>query len=448
VENAPTVQSEPATPPQASDVTALFETPVDVAEPVVSRAVDTPVAPSVGTEAPLAPSDADAVVIDTQPAAPVSVDVAEAEPVLEVEPETVEAVEVEADQEIAPEAPVEEASVADVVEPATEAPTQDVLATDEPVEAAPEEEVVTAEVVTEVPVEEEDVAAAPAPATVEPDVAPQTPAAVVEQTQEATALPTVNTGVRVNRPGTDPTETAGQDAVVVEAEPTPDDAPALSRYAALFENPDDLPMISIILVDEGTMPDAASAISDLGFLPTVAVNALANDAASQMTAYRSAGIEVALQTSLPDGARPTDVEVAFEAAFGILPEAAMLFSDGTGVLQDDRSVTSQVMEILAADGRGFVTVQRGLGNAVRAAEQANVLAATIIRDLDGEGEDQAAIARALDQAAFRARQSGGAILMGRVTPATLDALRAWAGNLDASQLAIAPVSAILLDQAE
>jgi polysaccharide deacetylase 2 family uncharacterized protein YibQ len=272
--------------------------------------------------------------------------------------------------------------------------------------------------------------------------------AVVEQTQDATALPTVNTGVRVNRPGSDTTETAGQDAEVVEAEPIPDDAPALLRYAASFENADDLPMISIILVDEGAMPDAAVAVSGLGFLPTVAVNALADDAGAQMTAYRSAGIEVALETGLPDGARPTDVEVAFEAAFEILPEAAMLFSDGTGVLQDDRSVTGQVMQILAEDGRGFVTVQRGLGNAARAAEQAGVAAATIMRDLDGAGEDQAAIERALDQAAFRARQSGGAILMGRVTPATLEALRAWAAGVDRSQLAIAPVSAVLLDQTE
>jgi polysaccharide deacetylase 2 family uncharacterized protein YibQ len=141
------------------------------------------------------------------------------------------------------------------------------------------------------------------------------------------------------------------------------------------------------------------------------------------------------------------VEVAFEAAFQFLPEAAMLFSLGTGAIED-RAVMGQVMQILAADGLGFVTVQRGLSDATRAAEQAGVPAATILRDLDGENEDSGAIARALDQAAFRARQTGDVVILGRLTPSTVTALREWTAALDQTSLSIAPVSAILLSQGE
>ena len=225
----------------------------------------------------------------------------------------------------------------------------------------------------------------------------------------------------------------------------PDDAPAIMRFAAPFENPQDVPLISIILIDSGEMPDAAAAVADLGFVPTVIVNGLSASSTALVTAYRASGVEVAMQADLPEGAQPTDVEVAFEAAMALVPEVAMLFSDGTGAMQD-RNVTAQVMQILADKGQGFVAVQRGLNNAARAAEQVDVPAVTVLRDIDGAGEDSRAILRALDQAAFRARQSGNAVLLGRVTPQTMDALRDWAGNVDPDALMIAPVSAVLLSK--
>ena len=44
----------------------------------------------------------------------------------------------------------------------------------------------------------------------------------------------------------------------------------------------------------------------------------------------------------------------------------------------------------------------------------------------------------------RARQTGEAVLIGRVNPDTLEALRGWAADIDRDTLAIAPVSAVLL----
>ena len=469
-EAAPTPDTTSPEAPATAPVETVLDVPADVPAPAPASEADTPVAMAADVAAPQQPTAADVVDIQTEPAdplaqpqdAPPAAAVEAPQAPIEVEEATAPEVVAEVNpgpmsEPAAPEESETVTSTAEVVvveEPEIATPEPSVAETTLAQDVAPQTSALPVVIEPETPVadnmpapaDDQPVIAA-VPVDDRPDATTEAPA-ILSPTQEASALPQANANVRVNRPGAAPTETAGQDAVVIEANPIPDDAPALLRYAAEFENADDLPVIAILLVDTGSMEDAATALSGLGFAPTVAVNALVADATSRMTSYRAAGAEVAIEVSLPPGARPTDVEVAFEAAFGILPESTMLFSDGTGILQDDRSVMAQVMQVLAADGRGFVTVQRGLGNAVRTAEQANVPATTVLRDLDGEGEDAASITRALDQAAFRARQTGGAVLMGRMTPATVDALREWAAGLDTSQVAIGPVSAVLLNAAD
>lgn len=426
---APAVNTEPAIPPQTANIAAVLDAPSDVLEPLVTSEVDPPVDPVGVSDSPQVPEAADLVIVETQPAAPAVIQAAPAAPEPVASPQVIEPVNV---------APAPDVMVADAatVEAIPEAPVEQEVVVEEPIAVAPTDDVVSAEVVDQ-----------PAPETVVVD-APEEES-VVQTAPVVTALPNPNARVRINRPSAAPTEeTAGLEVEIIEDDAIPEDAPALLRYASPFANPDGLPMISIILVDDGSMGDPIATLENLGFAPTIAMNALSQDAVVKMANYRAAGIEVALQAALPVGAQPADVEVAFEAAFGLLPEAAMLFSDGTGILQNDRSVTAQVMQILAADGRGFVTVQRGLGNALRTAQQVDVAAATVLRDLDGDGQDPDAIVRALDQAAFQARQSGGAVLMGRLTPSTVQALQDWAADIDTDQIVIAPVSAILLDQSE
>ena len=486
VEATPDVATEPATPPQTADVATAMETPDTLSEPELNSSVDAPVTSSTGTAMSDASNDTTAPDVDTasvpetpaeeivvqesvvvevtpdESAAAPEPDLAEDTPlitILETPAEPTNDIIVSEDpvvteealaDEVAVETAQTEAPAQEQVEPATnDAVVAENVAeepTPAPINLAPTEEVVVEETAPEVvepeaeQPEEEPAVATPAPEldVVEPEIA---------QTDDAQAetLPQVNSGVQINRPGEDTAEEPQADPLATEE--TPDDLPALALYAAAFENPNDVPLISILLLDDGAA-EGPSAVADLGFLPTVAVDALSPSASETVAAYRAAGLEIAMQIALPSGSQPTDVEVAFEAAFGIVPEAAIFFSDGTGVVQDTRSVTSQVMEILAATGHGFVTIQRGLGTAVRTAAQEGVPAATVLRDLDGVGEDTRAITRALDQAAFRARQSGGAILMGRVTPETLAALRDWAAGLDPEELLIAPVSAVLLDQQE
>lgn len=282
-------------------------------------------------------------------------------------------------------------------------------------------------------------------------VAEPEPAPVIAELQDNSAAPTQSeaassgTAVVVNRLGTGTTETPGQVAEVIpETEELPEDAPALMRYAATFENPEDVPVLAIILMDTGDIADPVAAVADLGFAPTVVVNALAPDAANRLAAYRAAGAEVAMELALPTGAVPADVEVAFEAALGLMPEAAMLFSAGGDVIQGQRQVTTQVMQVLGARGMGFVAEERGLGGAIRTAEQFGVAAASIARDLDGGGDSAAAIGRSFDQAAFRARQTGDAVLLARITPQTLAVLRDWAAANAGGGTVIGPASAVLL----
>jgi polysaccharide deacetylase 2 family uncharacterized protein YibQ len=267
---------------------------------------------------------------------------------------------------------------------------------------------------------------------------------------EVSSLPGGTEAVRVIRPGSDteapaaevpldPAEAAVAEAAVDEAEP------ALRRYAVSFDNPEAKPLMSVILIDDGGLGGGAvAAVGTVPFPVTVAIDALAADAAAKMAAYRAAGIEVMALAALPEGALPMDVEVTLEAAFAALPDSVALLDAGAGGLQSDRAVTEQAMIRLALDGRGFVTASQGLNMALRSAEAVDVPAAVIYRDLDAEGQDARVIRRFLDQAAFRARQQAGVVLVGRVRGDTISALSLWGTANRAGPVTLAPVSATLL----
>ncbi len=51
--------------------------------------------------------------------------------------------------------------------------------------------------------------------------------------------------------------------------------------------------------------------------------------------------------------------------------------------------------------------------------------------------------RRLDRAAFEARRSGEVLVVGEATPATLEALVAWASRIREGDLTLVPVSALM-----
>lgn len=255
----------------------------------------------------------------------------------------------------------------------------------------------------------------------------------------AQAMPEGRADVRINRPG---------DADVAASDPVdpaePEVIPALVRYGAAFENPGDLALISVILIDDAHGAGLAAAVEGLAFPVTVAIDPSRPDAAQVMQTYRAAGIEVMALARLPEGALPSDVEVTLGYAFDVLPQSIGVLDAGGGV-QTDQAVATQAAAILAVDGRGLVATTQGLNTGARAAAAAGVRAHVIHRDLDADGEDTDAITRLLDRAAFEARRDGGVIMLGRVRPDTIAALTRWSVQIQTG-VALAPVSAVLRDR--
>lgn len=278
---------------------------------------------------------------------------------------------------------------------------------------------------------------------VEPS-AEQVEVVIVEDdaTPTVSVLPSGSGGVKVNRFGADDENEITSETAAPEPESFPEGTPAYVRYGVPGENPNDLPELSVILVDDGDLPNAVAAVKDIRFPVSVMLNPAAPDAAARMSAYRTAGIEVGLLATLPPSATPSDVAIFFEAALSNLPETVAVL-DADGETQVDTEVIRETVAALAEDGRGLITVPRGLNSAQRVATENGVPAGVIFRDLDGDGQDSRVIQRFMDQAAFRARQESGVILLGRVRDETVTALTQWATGSRATQVAMQPVSAVL-----
>jgi polysaccharide deacetylase 2 family uncharacterized protein YibQ len=241
--------------------------------------------------------------------------------------------------------------------------------------------------------------------------------------------------IRVRRPGDTPEEPAKtvQDS----------DVPALTAYAVPFENSENKPLMSIILIDDGISSLGPSALSSFTYPVSVAIDPSRANASDLMRFYRDAGVEVIVLTNLPRGAQPSDLEVAFEAYAQAVPEAVAVLDGGENGFQEDRALVSQVTEILAANGQGLVTQAKGLNSVQRVAQEAGVASAIIFRDLDVAGQDARVIRRFLDQAAFQARQDGSVVLLGRLRPDTISALLLWGAANRAQQVALVPISGVL-----
>lgn len=482
------VAAEPLAPPPVADAASLAsgaDAPVRIAgqspAPQVPAPEDDltlstdPATPAPVAEDPLADDPAAGVAVQTdQPAEPVAeavvlppavseVQPSEPDPIPAPLPEPAATVETETEPAaVTATAEAPQAVTVGPVAPAADAAlpesVADLAALDMPVEtpmeapadAAPEPPPAT----LEAPVVTPEPAPGPAP---EPETQPETqpepepestsdpdlPAVIVRES-DGNPLPEPDATIRINRPGAEPEVAPVQAATDADPLDLGEDVPALVRFAAASENPEAKPLLGIILIDAGDLNDGPAVIGALPFAVTVAIDPSMVGAADLAAAYRAAGIEVLALARLPQGAVPTDVEVTLESVFTTLPEVIGLLDAGEGGLQANSAVTDQVMTRLAADGRGVVTVSRGLNMAARAAETAGVPAGTIFRDLDSDGQDAATIRRFLDQAAFNARQNGAVILLARLRPETISAFMLWGAEQRAEQVAVNPVSAVLL----
>ncbi|MEM8655605.1 MAG: divergent polysaccharide deacetylase family protein [Pseudomonadota bacterium] len=363
-----------------------------------------PVQPDVQTDAPQAPAGETELSISTDPAQPPAPDV--------------------------PQAPTAFAEEAPDVPAGTDTPTAEAPAPDAPSSApAPE-------------------APAVADAPVDPEPAPERTA-----TLPSALDPTLDTGgPTIGRPATSLVDrNPAPEAQVDEAAPADadvaDDTPPFTAYAAPFENPDDKPLMSIVLIDEGAdLTGGTVGLAALQSFPyplSFAVNAALPDAAERAAEYRARGFEVAALLDLPAGATATDAEVNVAAAIDAVPEAvAVMEGTGSGV-QETRDASDQVTAVVRDSGHGLILQSKGLNTAQKLAARDGVPAGLIFRDFDSAGQTPTVIRRFLDQAAFRAGQEGGVIMVGRVRPDTISALLLWGLQDRAERVALAPVSAVL-----
>ncbi len=250
-------------------------------------------------------------------------------------------------------------------------------------------------------------------------------------------IPSIS-GDTAEAPTTAPADTPDADASL----------PPLRRFAVSVDSDPSLPQMSIVMIDDGTGPLGPETLDTFPFPVTFALDPGHPDAAARMSAYRALGYEVAALVELPPAAQPTDVEQILAGAVAALPEAVALIEAPGGNLQSVRDNTEQATSFAADSGHGLVFLPNGLNTAQAIARGEGVPAVSILRDFDGEGQDARTKRRFLDGAAFRARQDGSVVMLGRLTPDTLSALLLWSLQDRAASVAMVPVSAVLIDRSE
>lgn len=241
---------------------------------------------------------------------------------------------------------------------------------------------------------------------------------------ESSRLPTVND--------------EAEGAVETAAPLTPFEANAES-----FEATDGRPLMSIVLIDDGAPEFLPDALADFPYPLSIAVSTLASDVSERVETYRNMGFEVLAMVDLPSAAAPADVEVALGAHLSVMPQAVAVM-EGTGDgLQGSKPLSDQVTAVLLGSGHGLLMFQQGLDTARKLASREGVPAATVFRDFDSKGQSASVIRRFLDQAAFKASQEQGVIMVGRLREETLSALLVWALQDRAGSVALAPISAVI-----
>lgn len=256
-----------------------------------------------------------------------------------------------------------------------------------------------------------------------------------EDSRKSTRLPTV-------APQAD--AAAGADAPIVVAE----DLPALVANSADFNGEVAGPMLSIVLVDIAQLGPEDAAIQNLPFPVTFGVDVLATEAGARAQAYRDSGLEVLAMVGLPDGAQVTDVATTLAQAREIMPVSMGFLDVPASSYQASRQIAAQVVATAKESGHGLLTFPRGLNALEQEAQSESQPAITVFRDIDGRGQDVAAIKRFLDQAAFRAGIDGGLVLLGRSTNETIQALAEWALGNRAATVSLVPLSHLLTARQE
>jgi polysaccharide deacetylase 2 family uncharacterized protein YibQ len=218
----------------------------------------------------------------------------------------------------------------------------------------------------------------------------------------------------------------------------------MARFAAAFDNPENKPLLAVVLLDTGRDDLDRSVLAGVPFPLSIALDPLDPATPERAALYRAAGKEVVmLATGVFEGAQASDIEVAFQTMDEGLPEAVAVMDLAQPVFQQRRPLASLVVPMIGAQGRGVLTWDQGLNAADQVARREDIPAAVVFRDLTSAGDDRGAIRRLLDRAVFKAGQDGRVTVAGEASPEMLAALMEWAVEGRGATVALAPVTAVL-----
>ena len=402
--------------PAPDDVNSVAEAGFDLSQRPITGGTDGLEAPDVNT------ADGAVVVDGDAPVSPSPQAAAPAEP----ENETELSISTDPSQPLAPQVPEDET--------AFEVTEQDPAAEEAVVEAEPETTTV------------------PAPVELVPEEPEQPEAPSAEE--EAT-FPPVDTAEEELRPqigrpagslvdrDNNPVEQVQQPADQTEVA----DLAPIDAFAVPFENADAKPLMSIVLIDAGAdLEGAPVGLPALRSFPapiTFAVDSSLPDAVARMNKYRGEGFEVLAMIDFPSGATAGDAEVILDAVLSQMTDVVGVLEGVDNGMQESREASDQATQILLSTGHGFVTQSNGLNTVAKLAEREGVPTSTVFRDFDSADQPPTVIRRFLGQAAFRAGQEGGVIMLGRLRSDTISALLLWSLQDRATRVSMAPISAVL-----
>ncbi|WP_294224865.1 divergent polysaccharide deacetylase family protein, partial [uncultured Shimia sp.] len=171
------------------------------------------------------------------------------------------------------------------------------------------------------------------------------------------------------------------------------------------------------------------------------VSTLDPNVAEKSVDYRTRGFEVLAMMDMPTDATASDVEQALQAHLSVSDAFVGVMEGLDDGLQSSKEISDQVTQALLGSGHGLLMFANGLNTAQKLAAKEGVPSATVFRDFDDNGQSAVVMRRFLDQAAFKAGQEQGVVMVGRLRDEAISALLLWALQDRAGTVAMAPVSA-------
>ncbi len=441
---APTAEAEDALPlgitdsapkPEPEALDAALAAPQAIGDNgAVEIEEESPVLPNPQAQTPTAPAAETELSISTSPAQPAA-----------PAPLSGEAF-------VTPTQPVEPEETVAVEAPSAEAPVEEVVLEEAPVEApeVQEEPEAVVEVAPEVADTKEETPLV-SEAVPSPEAEDVTPQAEAEET-----VVDENTTTSLLKPAGDLNEAfpqlkssrlpsvgdEGSDGVVIaDAEPDAPVARPVVANAEGFENTENKPVMSIVLVDTGEHSFDMEALESFPYPLSIAVSTLDPQATEKAADYRLRGFEVLAMIDMPAEATASDVEQAMQVHLAVSDSFVGVMEGLSDGLQGSKAVSDQVAQALLGSGHGLLMFSNGLNTAQKLAAKEGVPSTSVFRDFDDAGQTAAVMRRFLDNAAFKAGQEDGVVMVGRLRDETISALLLWALQDRASTVAMAPISA-------